>query len=84
MEAMIRVNQVEKTFESGSRQVQVLKGVHLELYARQWIIIRGRSGSGKTTLLNVIGGLDIPTRGEVYFQEELISLWNDLQRTKLR
>lgn len=84
MEPMIRVNQVEKTFEAGSRQVQVLKGVHLELYARQWIIIRGRSGSGKTTLLNLIGGLDIPTQGEVYFQEELISMWNDLQRTKLR
>ncbi|SEB51723.1 ABC transporter ATP-binding protein [Paenibacillus sp. GP183] len=84
MEPMIRVNQVEKTFEAGSRQVQVLKGVRLELYARQWIIIRGRSGSGKTTLLNLIGGLDIPTQGEVYFQEELISMWNDLQRTKLR
>jgi putative ABC transport system ATP-binding protein len=84
MESMIRVTQVEKTFEAGSRQVQVLKGVHLELYARQWIIIRGRSGSGKTTLLNIIGGLDIPTKGEVYFQEDLISLWNDLQRTKLR
>jgi putative ABC transport system ATP-binding protein len=84
MEPMISVKQVEKTFEAGSRQVQVLKGIHLELNTRQWIIIRGRSGSGKTTLLNLIGGLDIPTQGEVYFQEELISMWNDLQRTKLR
>jgi putative ABC transport system ATP-binding protein len=84
MEPMIKVTQVEKSFEAGARQIQVLKGIHLELYASQWIIIRGRSGSGKTTLLNLVGGLDVPTRGEVYFQGELISKWNDLQRTRLR
>ncbi|QGQ95531.1 ABC transporter ATP-binding protein [Paenibacillus psychroresistens] len=84
MEPMIKVTQVEKSFEAGSRQIQVLKGIHLELYPSEWIIIRGRSGSGKTTLLNLVGGLDVPTKGEVYFQGELISAWNDLQRTRLR
>jgi putative ABC transport system ATP-binding protein len=84
MGPLIRVSQVEKSFEAGSRQIQVLKGIHLDLYASQWIIIRGRSGSGKTTLLNLVGGLDVPTKGEVYFQGELISAWNDLQRTRLR
>jgi putative ABC transport system ATP-binding protein len=84
MEAMVKVAHVEKIFEAGSRPIHVLKGINLELYAGKWVIIRGRSGSGKTTLLNLIGGLDVPTKGEVYYQGDLISGWNDHQRTKLR
>jgi putative ABC transport system ATP-binding protein len=61
-EMNIVLKDVWKTYD-GKRDI--LKGVYLEVNPREIILIRGRSGSGKTTLLNLIGCIDVPTRGEI-------------------
>lgn len=81
---LLVVSGVERTFYIGNRPLHVLKGIHMELRHGQLVMLRGRSGSGKTTLLNLIGGLDLPTKGEVLFQEHPFHLWDDDQRTQCR
>lgn len=81
---LLEVRHVERIFEVGSRKLHVLKDINMELQERQLIMLRGRSGSGKTTLLNLIGGLDIPTQGEIFFRGQPFHLWNDDQRTLVR
>lgn len=81
---LLEVRGVERTFQVGSRELHVLKGIHMELGWKQLVMLRGRSGSGKTTLLNLIGGLDTPTRGEIYFQGQPFHKWNDDERTASR
>lgn len=83
-EKLLVVKNVERIFQVGSRELHVLKGINMELGWRQLVMLRGRSGSGKTTLLNLIGGLDTPTRGEIYFQDQPFHKWNDDQRTVAR
>ncbi|ANE47400.1 macrolide ABC transporter ATP-binding protein [Paenibacillus swuensis] len=78
------VQEVERSFQAGGRKLDVLKGIHMELHAGQLVMLRGRSGSGKTTLLNMLGGLDQPTKGEIYFMDQPFHTWNDDQRTKVR
>jgi putative ABC transport system ATP-binding protein len=81
---ILSVSGVERVFQNGQQKLHVLKGIHMELYPQQLVMLRGRSGSGKTTLLNLIGGLDQPTKGEIYFQGNPFHLWNDDQRTMSR
>jgi putative ABC transport system ATP-binding protein len=83
-EKLLVVKNVERVFHVGSRELHVLKGINMELGWKQLVMLRGRSGSGKTTLLNLIGGLDKPTRGEIYFQGQPFHEWNDDQRTIAR
>lgn len=78
------VKQVEREFQVGTRKLHVLKGIDLEVGRQQLVMLRGRSGSGKTTLLNLIGGLDQPTRGEVYFQDQPFHRLSDNDRTEIR
>jgi putative ABC transport system ATP-binding protein len=78
---LLEVIQVERFFQSGHQKLQVLKGINMELYDQQLVMLRGRSGSGKTTLLNLLGGLDQPTKGEIYFKGNPFHKWNDQQRT---
>lgn len=53
----------------GEVQVQALRGIHLELYPKELVVLLGPSGSGKSTLLNILGGLDSPSAGQVTYQE---------------
>ncbi|HEX7057530.1 MAG TPA: ABC transporter ATP-binding protein [Bacilli bacterium] len=75
---------VERSFEVGQQKLHVLKGIDMELYPCQLVMLRGRSGSGKTTLLNLIGGLDQPDKGEIFFQDHPFHQWDDDQRTEIR
>ncbi|MFD2672274.1 ABC transporter ATP-binding protein [Marinicrinis sediminis] len=81
---LLKVSGVERSFQTGGRKLDVLKGIHMELWPKQLVMLRGRSGSGKTTLMNIIGGLDQPSRGEVYFKERPIHAWSDEKRTRIR
>lgn len=81
---ILAVKQVERYFSVGNDQLHVLKGIHMEVLPGQLVMLRGRSGSGKTTLLNILGGLDQPSSGEVYFRNFPFHQWNDDQRTLVR
>ncbi|GAA2564456.1 MULTISPECIES: ABC transporter ATP-binding protein [Streptomyces] len=64
-EAMVRVEDVRKSYGRGSAAVHALRGVSFEVPRGELVALKGRSGSGKTTLLNVVGGLDVPDAGRV-------------------
>ncbi|NNG00287.1 MAG: ABC transporter ATP-binding protein [Desulfobacteraceae bacterium] len=70
---IVRVSKLTKNFKMGKMDVEVLKGIDLEIVKGQYISIMGPSGSGKSTLFNMIGGLDKPTSGKVYIDEVDIS-----------
>lgn len=63
--AIVSLSKVEKTFHKGKEEVEVLKGIDLEIEAGDFIALMGPSGSGKSTLLNLIGGLDQVSSGSV-------------------
>jgi lipoprotein-releasing system ATP-binding protein len=65
---LIRAERVDKSFEDAGRQVVVLRGLDLEVAAGAAIAIVGQSGVGKSTLLHVLGSLEAPTAGHVFFE----------------
>src|ERR1051325_829119 len=67
MPALLAAQEVSKIYHMGSNSVAALDNVSLEINEGEFVAIQGTSGSGKSTLLNMLGGLDHPTTGEVYF-----------------
>ncbi|HUN80731.1 MAG TPA: ABC transporter ATP-binding protein [Phycisphaerae bacterium] len=65
---MLRCHDVHKTYMLGRTRLQVLRGVSLNIEPGQFIAIVGASGSGKSTLLHVMSGLDVPQKGQVYYE----------------
>lgn len=72
-QGIVRVREVHKFFTRGSEQVDVLRGLSLDVPAGEFLALMGPSGSGKTTLLNLIAGLDKPSEGEVWVGGQEIS-----------
>jgi putative ABC transport system ATP-binding protein len=68
----------------GEVQVQALRGVDLDLYEGEFVVLLGPSGSGKSTLLNILGGLDTPTSGTVRYADHDLSLQDDALMTQYR
>lgn len=68
----------------GEVKVQALKNIDLELYNGEMVVILGPSGSGKSTLLNLIGGMDKPSRGEIYFKNMALHKSNPRELTLYR
>ena len=67
MPALLAAHEVSKIYQMGSNNVTALDNVSLEINEGEFVAIQGTSGSGKSTLLNMLGGLDHPTKGEVFF-----------------
>lgn len=80
----MKVDNVSKLYQMGEVTVAALKEVKLDLYEGEFVVILGPSGSGKSTLLNIIGGMDIPTEGNVYMEGEDITNYNDKKLTAYR
>jgi putative ABC transport system ATP-binding protein len=84
MEYIVETIDVTKTYLSGGRPLEVLKGVSLRVEPGEFMAIMGPSGSGKSTLLNMIGALDRPTSGKVFINGTDLSLLNDNQIADVR
>jgi len=83
-EYIVETVNLRKTYMSGGRPLEVLKGVDLKVEYGEFVAIMGPSGSGKSTLLNMIGALDSPTSGDVFINDTNISKLNDNQKADLR
>jgi putative ABC transport system ATP-binding protein len=66
---VFRVRGLTKVYGTGAAAVHALAGVDLDLHAGELVVLLGPSGSGKTTLLNNLGGLDVPTSGELWYRD---------------
>jgi len=63
--SLIQARDLDKTYRRGGEDIDVLQGLNLDVSKGEFIAFMGPSGSGKTTLLNLLGGLDVPTRGSI-------------------
>ena len=84
MDYVIETIGVTKTYMSGGRPLELLKGINLKVEPGEFMAIMGPSGSGKSTLLNMIGALDRPTSGKVYINGTDLSQLNDNQIADVR
>ena len=75
---------ISKVYQMGDVQVHALRAVDLELYDGELVVILGASGSGKSTLLNILGGLDVPTEGEVFYRDHNLTIQDDTELTRYR
>ena len=82
--AVFRARKLTKTYGSGTTQVRALDGVDLDLYEGELVVLLGPSGSGKTTLLNNLGGLDVPTTGELRYRELDLARADEDELTRYR
>jgi putative ABC transport system ATP-binding protein len=83
-EITVKVDGVWKTYVMGAEKINALNGINLEIPRGEFHCIMGPSGSGKTTFLNMVGALDVPSRGEVYFEGVPLSTLNKKQLASLR
>ena len=84
MPPLIRASSVSREFVLGQERVQAVRSVSMELAPGRFVLIRGKSGSGKTTLLNLLGGLDRPTSGAVYYHERDLHHFSEREMTRWR
>src|SRR5271165_7077500 len=63
--SLIQVRDLDKTYRRAGEEIHVLQGLNLDVESGEFVAFMGPSGSGKTTLLNLLGGLDVPTRGSI-------------------
>ena len=73
MSEFLQVRDLRKSFRMGAEELHILKGVNLSVRRGEFLAIAGPSGVGKSTLLHILGGLDRPTAGEVYYEGVEIS-----------
>lgn len=82
--AVFQTRGLTKTYDQGEVQVHALRGVDLDLYGGELVVMLGASGSGKSTLLNILGGLDVPSTGEVRYRDFDLSTAGDRELTRYR
>ena len=83
-EPVFRARGLTKVYGSGTAEVRALAGVDLDLFPGELIVLLGPSGSGKTTLLNQLGGLDIPTSGELRYRDVDLTGAEEQELTRFR
>ncbi len=81
---LLHTSQLYKTYNNGTKEIEVLKGVELQISAGQMTAIMGASGSGKTTLLQVCGTLAQPSSGEIFFEGDNLTAKTSQELAKFR
>jgi putative ABC transport system ATP-binding protein len=84
IEAIFTATALTKTYVSGEVQVRALNNVDLQIAEKEVVVLLGPSGSGKTTLLNIMGGLDHPTSGKLFFKDLDLTDLSDRELTDYR
>jgi putative ABC transport system ATP-binding protein len=82
--SVFHVHDVSRIYRMGEVEVHALRNVTVDLYQGEFAVLLGASGSGKSTLLNILGGLDRPTRGEVYYRDHNLTAADDDGLTRFR
>ena len=83
-EAVLVARGLTKVYQMGEVRVEALRGVDFELRAGEFLVLLGPSGSGKSTLLNILGGLDVPTSGEVRYRGRPLEAADEAALTAFR
>lgn len=81
---IFKLNGISKSYTMGEVQVHALTNVSLELYEHEFVVLLGASGSGKSTLLNILGGLDTPSAGSLFYKQLELSQASGSQLTQYR
>lgn len=81
---ILEIKDLRKTYGAGETQVQALNGINLTVERGEFVAVVGSSGSGKTTFLNMVGGLDVPTDGEIIVDQKKIQELSDDALTVFR
>ena len=84
MNNLIRIDNLHKSFYDGDSELKVLKGVNLEVRNSEILAIMGASGVGKSTLLHLLGTLDRPTDGRIYYEDQDITAFTERDLTRFR
>ena len=82
--AVFQTRGLTKIYKMGEIEVPALRGIDLDLYSGELVVLLGASGSGKSTLLNILGGLDVPTSGTVRFLDHDLTRATDAELTRYR
>ncbi len=82
--AVIECRGLVRTFDDGASRVEVLRGVDMDIYTGERIAVVGSSGSGKSTLLHCLGGLDLPSSGEIMMSGRNLARLDEAERGRLR
>ncbi len=83
-EAILDARDLHKRYEMGPRSLEVLRGVNLSIAKAEFLALRGASGSGKSTLLHLLGGLDAPNAGEIWFAGRNLAKLSSRELSQLR
>ncbi|MCU0536798.1 MAG: ABC transporter ATP-binding protein [Hydrococcus sp. Prado102] len=78
------VHEITKVYRMGEVEVYALRSLDLDLYDGEFVVILGPSGSGKSTLLNILGGLDVPSSGHIFFHDRDLTHASDAELTRFR
>ena len=81
---VFHVRKVSKVYHMGEVEVHALRSVDLDLFPGEFVVLLGPSGSGKSTLLNILGGLDVPTSGEVFYLDHNLTAADSTELTRYR
>ncbi len=81
---VFRAVDIAKVYRMGEVNVHALRGVSLQLFEHEFVVLLGASGSGKSTLLNILGGLDRPTSGSVFYLDHELTASDDTRLTRYR
>lgn len=81
---LIKLNDVWKIYQMGEVEFAALKGINLEIYKGEFLVVLGPSGSGKSTLMNLLGCLDLPSKGTVFLDTKDISGLDESELSRIR